>query len=302
MTQSGMATPLDMIEAHITWMRAGTFAENTATNAGKLLLRAHRQLPEGLHAATGDELAEWLASNSSWSEQTVSRYYKDLVRFYRWASGGRDPWISWDPSVDLRRPVAHAGLPRPATEEAARVAIYDMREPWRLAARFAGLAGLRPCEIATVRRDDVTERNITIKGKGGRTRAVPTHPLIWETVASRPGGRLVTDRRGDPYDAEGISKAGAYHLRKHKLAITLYALRHYFGTTIQERYRDLRVTQELMGHASPTTTQVYTLVTSERMREAIDCLPFGTKPAPEPAPERPATRSPRQRVVRRARP
>lgn len=271
-TQSRMATPLDMIETHLTWMRAGTYAANTVRDADKLLHRLHRELPMGLDAATGGELAEWLAQEG-WSEQTVVTYYKHIVRFYRWAANPRDPWMSMDPSVDLRRPTAQPGLPRPALETVVRAAIFDLVEPWRLACRLTALAGLRPCEVATITRHDVTQQRITIKGKGGKTRSIPTHRLIWETVWSRPPGPLVT-YRGRPVSAEYVSRAGAYALRHAGLDITLYRLRHYFGTVIQEKYRDIRVTQKLMGHASITTTEVYTLVTDQRMRDAIDTLPF----------------------------
>lgn len=282
-----MPTPLDMIDAHLTWMRAGRYAATTTRDAGRLLHRLHRDLPEGIHAATGDELAEWLASGR-WSEQTVSRYYKDIVRFYRWAAGGRDPWLSFDPSTDLRRPTARPGLPRPAHHDVVEYAILHLHEPWRLVCRLVALAGLRPCEVATLTRADVTERVITVKGKGGKTRAVPTHPLIWQTVASRPDGPLVTRRDGRPADADYISRTAAYHLRRAGLSpATLYPLRHYFGSEVQARYRDLRVTQELMGHASPITTGGYTQVTSARMREAVSLLPFssdaGTSAGPGPA-------------------
>lgn len=268
-----MATPLDMIAAHIGWMRAGGYAANTIRDADKILRRLHRELPHGVHASTGDELAVWLATDG-WSEQTRSTYYKHIVRFYRWAAGGHDPWLSFDPSTDLRRPVARPGLPRPASHELVRAAVHELAEPWRLVCRLVALAGLRPCEVARLRREDVTDQVITVKGKGGRTRAVPTHPLIWQTVASRPPGPLVTRPDGSASTAEFVSKGGTYHLARAGLGGTLYALRHYFGTVVQERYRDLRVTQELMGHASPITTGVYTLVTSARMREAVLMLPF----------------------------
>jgi len=268
-----MATPLDMIEAHLTWMRAGRYAANTIRDAGKLLHRLHRELPAGLHQALPEELAAWLGGGA-WSAQTAATYYKHIVRFYRWATAARDPWLSYDPSTELRRPTARLGLPRPAADNVVQYAIYEMPEPWRLACRLTALAGLRPCEVAAVRREDVTERTITIKGKGGRVRSIPTHPLIWETVWSRPPGPLITRPGGAPATPEYVSKAGAYALRRAGLGITLYQLRHWFGTEIQARHRDLRVTQELMGHSSPVTTQVYTLVTDQRLREAVAALPF----------------------------
>lgn len=288
---SVMATPLDMIQAHVTWLRTWC-ATTTTTNAEKLLHRLHRQLPAGLDAALPEELAEWLA-NPGWSRETRGRYYKDIVRFYRWATDGRDPWLSYNPATELRRPVARRGLPRPAPDASARTAVYDLPGKWLLVGRLAVLAGLRPCEIARLTRADVTAEVITVRGKGDKTRAVPTHPLIWELVEPMPAGPLVRGPKGRPADAEYVSKAGAYHLRRAGLDITLYRLRHYFGTTVQAEYRDARVVQELMGHASLTTTQGYMQVTSERMRAAVATLPFsapgaGTPAGPTSAPHAPA--------------
>lgn len=285
MPQSRMATPTEMIQAHITWLRAGRgrWADSTIRQAGQVLRRLHRELPAGLHRALPEELALWLG-NPAWAEQSVATYYKHIVRFYRWAAGGRDPWLSYDPSAELPRPNAKPGLPRPAAEAVARTAIFDLPEPWRLCCRLVALAGLRPAEVATLRREDITEQVITVKGKGGKSRAVPTHPLIWQTVWSRPPGPLVPRRSGRPADAQYVSKTGARTLRNAGLPITLYALRHYFGTAVTEQYRDIRVTQELMGHASIQTTTIYTQVTDVRKREAVNSLPFAVASLAGPGP------------------
>jgi integrase len=278
-----MATPLDMIDAHVTWMRAGKYATNTINDASKLLHRLHRELPAGLDGALGEELAEWLATDG-WSDQTVATYYKHIVRFYRWAAGSRDPWLSYDPSTELRRPTARRGLPRPALPEVVRTAIYDLPDPWRLVCRLTALAGLRPCEVATITRADVTEDWITIKGKGGKTRAIPTHPMIWELVAPLPAGPLIRDPRGRPVDAYWVGRTGATVLRRAGHDTTLYPLRHYFGTQVQATYRDVRVTQELMGHASLDMSAVYTQVTSARLQEAVRAaFPFSPVGAGTPA-------------------
>lgn len=272
-----MATPTDMIEAHLSWMKTG-YAENTVLGARKFLYRLHRQLHEGLQGAVEEELAEWLGSGN-WSDQTVSAYYKHIVRFYRWSVRPGDPWLSFDPSAGLARPTALPGLPRPATMDVAERCVYRLPMPWRLVCRFTALAGLRPAEVATVEREDVTRENITIKGKGGKTRAIPTHPLIWDIVERMPPGRLII-HKGTPVTAAWVSHSGAYHLRKFGLDITLYRLRHLFGTEVQRRHKDIRVTQELMGHASPNTTMVYTQVTSEAKREAVNALPFSRSEGP----------------------
>jgi site-specific recombinase XerD len=274
MTQSPvMATPYDMIAAHLTWMRAGGYARNTVEDAGKLLHRVHREFPSGLHGAERDDLAGFLATDG-WSDQTVACYYRHLIRFYRWAADPDDPWLTYDPTVRLRRPTAQPGLPRPALDVIVYTCLFETVMPWMLACRLAALAGLRPCEIAVLTRADVTERVITVKGKGGKTRAVPTVATVWELVEPLPAGPLMWRPNGQAVTADWVSMEAGRYLRKTGIPTTLYPLRHWYGTTVQRKYKDIRVTQELMGHASLMTTQGYTQVTSARMREAVDCLPF----------------------------
>ncbi|WP_158632351.1 tyrosine-type recombinase/integrase [Micromonospora sp. Llam0] len=269
-----MATPADMITAHLTWMRAGRYADTTIDDARKLLTRLHRELPAGIHQALPEELAEWL-SQRGWSSQTRATYYKHIVRLYKWAAGGRDPWLSFDPSTELSRPLTRPGLPRPAEAEAVRVAIHELPGQWTLVGRLVALAGLRPVEVARLTREQVTAQTIVVTGKGGKTRAIPTHQMIWDLVEPMPPGRLIVTRHGGPPTPKFVTTRGAHYLRAAEHNITLYRLRHYFGTEIQARFKDARVTQELMGHASLNTSQGYMQVTSDRMRQAIDMLSFG---------------------------
>nr|MDT0658012.1 tyrosine-type recombinase/integrase [Micromonospora sp. DSM 115978] len=286
MPESAMATPTDMIRSHLTWMAAGPYADTTRDDARKILARLHRDLPAGIHQALPEELADWLA-RPGWSAQTRATYHKHIVRFYRWAASGRDPWLSYDPSAELGRPVALPGLPRPAPDHLVDVALFRLPHPWTLVARLTALAGLRPCEVAALVRADVTERCITIRGKGGKTRSVPTHPLIWQLIEPMPDGPIVTRADGQPAYPLYVTRWGAHHLRAAGCDITLYRLRHWFGTELQSRHRDLRVTQELMGHASPVTTMGYTQVTDDRKRQAVSTLPYGGGTAAGPAPSSP---------------
>ncbi|WP_431895312.1 tyrosine-type recombinase/integrase [Micromonospora haikouensis] len=272
-----MATAEDMINAHLTWMRAGSYATNTVDDARKLLLRAHRELPEGLHGSTGDELAIWL-DNPDWSRETRLTYYKHLIRLYRWATNPRDPWMTFDPSADLRRPTAPAGLPRPAPLPVVQAAVMDTTDPWRIYCRLAAFAGARSCEIARLRRDEISEV-VLLHGKGGKVRAVPTHPLIAELVADLPPGPIVRTPSGITPTGDWVSSNTARYLRVAGIPTKLYPLRHFFASWINEKHRDIRVVQELLGHASVTTAQRYTAVTASQLREAVNTLPFVPAPS-----------------------
>lgn len=268
-----VATPEQMIEAHLTWMQAGTYAEKTLRAARRVLRTAHAELPEGLHGALGSELAEWLA-NPRWARNTKVNYHKHLIRFYRWATNPNDPWLSFDPSAELHPPKESTGVPRPAAQDLVRRAIYDTADPWRIYCRLAALGGLRACEIAALRREDVTAEVMHIFGKGDKTRIVPTHPLVWELVEPLPAGHIVVRPSGRLPTGDWVSTQTAHYLAAVGIPTKLYPLRHFFASTINQRYGDIRVVQELLGHASVMTTQRYTAVTASRLREAVTVLPF----------------------------
>lgn len=280
MQHSRMATPEDMIDAHVAWMKAGRYADTTVEYADKLLRRLHRELPYGLHNADETDLVKWLAGDS-WSGWTPSNYHKTIVRFYRWATRPSDPWLSLDPSLGLHRPRPPKRVPNPAPADLLERAVTEPVMPWLLHCRLAAFAGMRPYEIARIYRQAITAETIHIRGKGDRERVVPTHPAIWELVQPLPDGPITS---GTPY---WVSRETARYLRRHGIDLTLYRLRHWFGTELAKKYRNMRVVQELMGHASLNDTQGYAAVTNTQLVEAIACLTgaaSGDAESPTPPP------------------
>jgi site-specific recombinase XerD len=72
------------------------------------------------------------------------------------------------------------------------------------------------------------------------------------------------------------ARAGDHFKRVLGIPVTLHRMRHWLGTTVQREYRDIRVTQRLLGHATLASTQVYTTATDEQQRAARATLPrFG---------------------------
>ncbi|HTI26209.1 MAG TPA: hypothetical protein VL652_34790 [Kutzneria sp.] len=262
--------PEQIIEAHLREMTAGGYAVNTIEDARRVLLAAQSELPAGLPTAATDELVDWLARDG-WSVQTRATYRQHLRRFFLWATANQ--WISWDPSSTLRRPRVPIGLPHPATDQEVHLATTRADLPHRLSCRLAAYAGLRCCEIAALRREDITAETMRVLGKGGKEAVVPTHPRIWELVTEVPPGPLIC-WRGGPVVAHWVTQRTTYHLRtKLDVWATMHEFRHWFGTMIQRTYHDSRVTQQLMRHASLTSTQVYTLITDDQARRAVLGLP-----------------------------
>lgn len=268
-----MQSTVEMIQSHLIHMRAAGYSDNTVEDAEKILGIANRDLPFGLPTASSEELKSWLA-NPGWSANTRATYHKHLRRFFEWAADEDDPWIDFDPMRKIKPPKRPHGVPRPASDEQVRQAVTETAMPWRLHCVLAAYAGLRAIEIARLRREDVSENNVTvIRGKGGRDRVVPTHPRVWREVERLPPGVLTWRGSGLPPDADWVSMETGKYLRRQHIPITLYRLRHWYATTLLAKTDNLRVVQELMGHSTVATTEIYTQVTDKQRRAAIDLLP-----------------------------
>jgi integrase/recombinase XerC len=191
----------------------------------------------------------------------------------------------------VRAPKIGKTLPRPLSVAAAKsvtdpdLAASDEREPW-LAARDAAVlgllygGGLRISEALGLKRTDFGSRDtVTVTGKGRKERMVPVLPqvakLIADYVALCPydlpaDGPLFVGAKGGPLSARVVQLSMARLRGALGLAETAtpHALRHSFATHLLARGGDLRSIQELLGHASLATTQIYTEVDAERLIEA----------------------------------
>ncbi len=191
----------------------------------------------------------------------------------------------------VRAPKIAKNLPRPLTVAAAKrmadpdLAAGDAREPWIHARDAAVLAllygcGLRISEALGLQRADFGARDtITVTGKGRKQRMVPVLPQVAKLIAAYVAlcpydlpepGPLFVGAKGGPLAARVIQLAMARLRGALGLAETAtpHALRHSFATHLLARGGDLRSIQELLGHASLSTTQIYTAVDAERLIEA----------------------------------
>jgi integrase/recombinase XerD len=142
---------------------------------------------------------------------------------------------------------------------------------------------------------DLEEGSVRAFGKGSKERVVPlgryaTKALQSYLVRARPtlagarsGGALFLNQRGGRLTRQGttnIIKAQAKRAGIRK-RVTPHMLRHSFATHLLEGGADVRVVQELLGHASVATTQIYTLVTKDRLREVyFDAHPRARRKRP----------------------
>ncbi|HEY4029753.1 MAG TPA: tyrosine-type recombinase/integrase, partial [Caulobacteraceae bacterium] len=173
-------------------------------------------------------------------------------------------------------------LPRPVTEDQARSLLLeagedDRREPWELLRDEAVLTllygcGLRISEALSLKRSDAPLRDsLRVVGKGSKERVVPVLPVVREAVDAylavlpftlAPDAPLFRAKRGGPLGPRPV-QALMQRLRGRlglPASATPHALRHSFATHLLGAGADLRSIQELLGHASLSTTQRYTAV------------------------------------------
>jgi integrase/recombinase XerC len=215
---------------------------------------------------------------------------RSLARF-----GERDGRLSAAAFAATRGPRLGKGLPRPLDARTAAAVtkadsrIGEDRPDWVLARDAAVLSllygsGLRISEALGLKRAQApasTGDALTVLGKGGKTRMVPVLPVVVDAVAQylaqcpwrlEPDGPLFVGVKGGPLSPRIIQLAveglrGSLGLPG---SATPHALRHSFATHLLGRGGDLRAIQELLGHASLSTTQVYTRIDSSRLLAAYD--------------------------------
>ena len=136
---------------------------------------------------------------------------------------------------------------------------------------------MRAHEIAGLHRRDFNASTVTVIGKGDRERAVDLHPFVLRTVEEIESDSWLFPRRdgkAGPIDSHRVSAIASEHLHGLGIPFTLHALRHRFATQLYLATRDLLLVQNLLGHASPTTTQVYTDFDRGSSNVAVSHLPM----------------------------
>ena len=262
------------IEEHLDAIAAAGMAELTIARRGQVLRRLHDYLDAGLAWGETAQIEAWLARlrREGVSRRTALAYGSHIRAFYAWADEAGI--LDGDPTLAMKRRRWPRWIPRPGlTQEQVRIAL-GAPEPWCTAYHLAYYEGFRAKEIAAARREDITEALAWIpEAKGGDPGAVPTHPAVWELLADRPPGRLVTNH-GRKVGPQWVSQEAIRQFTRMGLrGAHIHKLRHSLAQHLLEAGADLRVVQELMRHASVATTQGYTYVTDARKTAALTALP-----------------------------
>ncbi len=248
-----------------------------------------RQCDKTLLDASNADIQAYLAHKYQIKAKatTASRLLSSFKRFYQFAL--RQGRIKADPSINIDAPKLPRSLPRSLTEEdvekllaAPRVEdALGMRDRTMLETLYA--SGLRVSELVTLKISQVSQDMgvVRVIGKGNKERLVPLgeEALGWikrylkesrpQILGRRTAGALFVTGRGGAMTRQSfwhLLKRHAAHAGFNK-AISPHTLRHAFATHLLNHGADLRVVQLLLGHSDISTTQIYTHVARERLKQ-----------------------------------
>ena len=149
---------------------------------------------------------------------------------------------------------------------------------------LATYAGLRVHEVAKFSGSDIDWDNMSmvVEGKGGKTAYLPVHPAIAAEASRFPvqGPWFPAYGHKGTVSAKAVSKAIKSAMTRAGVTGKPHMLRHYYASAMLRNGANLRVVQQLMRHESVATTQIYTLVTSDEMRKAVNTLQSPTNDEP----------------------
>lgn len=219
--------------------------------------------------------------------RSISRLIASLRRFYRYAL--RENRITVDPTLQIDSPKLPRSLPKSLTEEDVEslLAVPDISQPLGLRDRamleILYACGLRVSELVglLVTEVSLSEGVIRVTGKGSKTRLVPMGEEAVDWVArylkeARPEilQRRLSDSLFITQRGEAMTRQAFWYLIKRhsvragiKKPLSPHVLRHAFATHLLNHGADLRVVQMLLGHADISTTQIYTHVARERLKQ-----------------------------------
>ena len=237
------------------------------------------------------QLVEWLGSHE-WGPAARASARASLQSFFQWSySCGH---IVANPAATIPPIVQPRALPRPASEETISHAIARAGDPRvSLALDIMATCGLRRGEVAKVHSKDLQHQGagyvLRVVGKGGHARVVPVPPRIAASIAKAPGWLFPGAKDGH------ISAGWLGKLLSRALppGVTPHQLRHSYGTRAYAGSGDIRAVQELLGHQSPTTTQLYVQVSTLAITRAARAgweVMLGGRNVPSGEPWGPASR------------
>jgi integrase/recombinase XerD len=224
-----------------------------------------------------------------YSRATINRHLSAVKAFFAWLF--ETGWLEDDPLSVVSGPKLSRRLPTTLTVQDVERLLKGRDTTTAIGQRNQAIiellyaSGARISEVAglTVPSVDFAQMQVTVFGKGSKQRIVPLHRTAVRTLheyltmarpelashAKRPSDALFLTMRGSAMGTDAIRKMFKQALRQAGLDETLspHDLRHSFATDLLDNGADLRSVQEMLGHASLSTTQIYTHLSVGHLKE-----------------------------------
>ena len=268
------------------WQRYSSGEKEVAGHVGPETITEH------IVTSDTDYLRSFLAylAESNYSPATMARKIATLRSFCRWLE--RNGVIDSNPMTLIRTPRQKKKLPKAINVEQVEKLLSAPNDKTLLGARDRAIletlysTGIRVSELVGINFGDIDETGqaIIIRGKGRKERIVPlgSHAMAaLEHYLQMMNTHNITNETGEPVfinkhntrlSTRSVRRNVSKYLEKVGLdpVISPHTLRHSFATHLLDNGADLRSVQELLGHQSLSTTQIYTHLTTKRMKESYD--------------------------------
>ena len=287
---------LATISAFLTHVRVEKGLSSNTVSAYKRDLMKFKEFAEKrkvpLEVISRDDLVDFLASlyRMKLESRTVARHLVTLRNFFRYAQA--QELVKSDPSINLESPKIRRGLPGYLRlQEVERLlstpdqkTLLGLRDRAMLEVLYS--TGLRVSELTGLRVMDLDAKAGCLRciGKGDKERIVPVgkkalaivdrymreaRPLLSGKNKATGSPAIFVNRRGSALSRVGVWKILSGYGKKagFRVPLTPHMLRHSFATHLLERGADLRSVQLMLGHADISTTQIYTHVVEERLKQ-----------------------------------
>lgn len=248
---------------------------------------------EGIDPATVThrQIRSYLAemSRARYTHKTINRHLSAIRALYRWLL--HEKLVNEDAAAAIASPKISSTLPKTMSDAdvadiIAAIDVQDavgMRDAALIELLYASGARIAEASALTVDDIDFSQAQVRLFGKGSKERIVPLYPQALERIraymakgrpqllsADKPTRALFISTRANPMGTDALRTVFERRVRAagKDAALTPHAMRHTFATELLSGGADLRSVQELLGHESLSTTQIYTHVSIERLKDA----------------------------------
>ena len=264
------------------------YSENTITSCKNILIDLSFFSKKDLNKLTNEDLKKFLNKYSNLSNKTISQKISSLNTFYKYLE--KEEIIVSNPAYNLIRPKTSIKLPDVLNlEEVNALLDIDVKTPYN--ARDKAIlellysSGLRVSELINLELSNVDLDSclIRVMGKGRKERIVPLGDYAIDALTiyindyrylinKKNNNYLFLNKSGDRISRQFIFKTIKRKVSKKgiKKNVSPHTLRHTFATHLLNNGADLRIIQELLGHENLSTTQVYTHISNEQLRNEYE--------------------------------